>query len=296
MWDPAYLPPCLKEALTELSPPIAPLTTEKPFMLAQRKRKRSLIIPPNESTSSSKIAHKKMKFPSVSPLPESANSVLLRPLATPPSSNVSCMPPYTASEPPPAPPQMAPFLKKMSRTSKKSYPSPLSSGTQTVDLRLRTPKPPISWSDFVSYSAAISNELSFVACCSHSHNKAPLTLKTPFPSWQYPYPRILITHPLLDQVLWHPNRMLPSDVVPVVDVDTDDQQEAWGCLYTKFRASFRSQLSWCLAARHDLLTRHLHSDLIAIREPTTSVTFRLICTCLVFDFALTRRPVSLSRD
>ena len=139
-----------------------------------------------------------------------------------------------------------------------------------MDLRLRTPKPPVSWSDFVSYGAAIPNKLSFAARCSHSHDQAPHIPRTPSQSRPYPYPKILITHPLLDQIPWHPNRMLPSDAVPVVDVDTDDQQEAWGCLYTKFRASFCSQLSWCLAAHHDLLTRHLHSDSIATGEPTTS--------------------------
>ena len=82
--------------------------------------------------------------------------------------------------------------------------------------------------------------------------------------------RSLLTHPLLDQFPWHPNRMLPSNAVPVVDVDTDEQQEAWGCLYIKFRDSFHSQLSWCLAAHLNLLTRHLHSDLTATGGLTTS--------------------------
>ena len=138
-----------------------------------------------------------------------------------------------------------------------------------MDLRLRTPRPLISWSDFVTYGAAILNESSFTARCSRSPVKAPPIQSTPFPSQPYPYPKTLRTHPLLDQFPWHPNRMLPSNEVPVVDIDTDNQQEAWGCLYIKFRASFHSQLSWCLAARHDLLTRRLRSGLTAIEDLTT---------------------------
>ena len=139
-----------------------------------------------------------------------------------------------------------------------------------MDLRLRTPRPLVSWSDFVSYGAVIPSESSFAARCSRSHDKAPHIPRTPSQSQPYPYPRILITHPLLDQIPWHPNRMLPSDAVPVVDVDTEDQQEAWGCLYIKFRDSFCSQLSWCLAACSDLLTHHLHLGSTAIGDLTTS--------------------------
>ena len=271
MWDPAYLPPCLKEALTELNPPKVSPPIEDSFMSAQRKRKRSLIIPPDESMSSSPTVRKKTKFLSEYPHRDPANFASHHPPATPLSSNISFMPPYTASEPPPALRLTALSLKKTSRMLKKSCPSPLSLGTQTVDLRPRTPKPPVSWNDFVSYRATIPNELSFAARCSRSHDKAPPILKTPSPSRLYPYPRILITHPLLDQVLWHPNRMLPSNVVPVVDVDTANQQEAWGCLYIKFRASFHSQLSWCLAARHNSLTHCLPLDSTAIAEPTISL-------------------------
>ena len=139
-----------------------------------------------------------------------------------------------------------------------------------MDLRLRTPRPLVSWNDFVSYGAAIPSESSFVARCLRSRAKVPPIQPTPFPSRPYLYPKTLQTHPLLDQFPWHPKRMLPSDAVPVVDVDTEDQQEAWGCLYIKFRDSFRSQLSWCLAAHHDLLTRLLPSDSTAIAGPTTS--------------------------
>ena len=165
---------------------------------------------------------------------------------------------------------MAHFSKKTSQTSKRYCPSPLSSGTQTVDLRLWTPKPLVSWSDFVSYGAAIPNESSFAARCSRPRNKAPPIHKTPSQSRPYLYPKTLRTHPLLDQFPWHPNQILPSNAVPVVGVDTDEQQEAWGCLYIKFRDSFCSQLSWCLAARLDLLTHRLHSGSTAIEEPITS--------------------------
>ena len=212
-------------------------------MLAQRKRKQSLIIPPDESTSSSRTAPKRMKFPSMSPLRGFANSTSPHPLATLPLSNNSSTPLSITSEPRPAPHQTALSLKKMLWMSKKFCPSPLSLGTQTVDLRLWTPRPLVSWNDFVSYGAAIPSELSFAARCSHSHDKAPPIRKTPSRSQPYPYPKTLWTHPLLDQFPWHPNRMLLSDTVPVVDVNTNEQQEAWRCLYIKFRDSFRSQMS-----------------------------------------------------
>ena len=260
VWDATYIPPCLKEALTELSPPIAPPLMEELFMLAQMKRKRCLIIPPNEPMSSLKIAHKRTRYQSTFPLQESARSASPLPLATHPLSNVLSMLPSTVSMLPQAPPQMVLSSKKTLQMSKKSCPSPLSLGTQTMDLRLRTPKPLVSWSDFVSYGATILSESSFMACCSHSHTKVLHIQSTPSQSLPYLYPRMLQTHPLLDQFPWHPNRILLSDVVPMVDIDTDDQQEAWGCLYIKFRDLFHSQLSWCLTARLDSLTRCLHSD------------------------------------
>ena len=271
MWDPMYIPPCLKEALTELSPPAVLPQVEELFMLAQRKRKCSLIIPLDEQMLSSPTIRKKMKSLFGYPLQESTNSVLPLPPATPPSSNASSMPPSIESGLLPVRPQMVCSLKKTLQMSKKSCPSHLSLGTQTVDLRLQTLKHLVSWNDFIAYGAVIPNESSFAARCSRSRAKAPPIQPTPFPSQPYPYLKTLWTHPLLDQFPWHPNQMLPSDEVPVVDVDTDDQQEVWGCLYIKFRALFRSQLSWCLATRHDLLTHRLRSGSTAIEDPTTSL-------------------------
>ena len=160
-------------------------------------------------------------------------------------------------------------LKKTLLTSKKSSPLLLSSGTQTVDLRHQTPSPLTSWRDFVLYGATIPKESSFTAHCYHA--AAPPIHKTPSLSQPYPYPKTLQTHPLLDQFPWHPNQMLPSNAVPKVGVDTDEQQEAWQCLYIKYRASFCSQLSWCLATHLNLLTCHLHSDSTTTKGPTTSL-------------------------
>ena len=72
VWDMQYQPPCLEKALTKLSPPLAPPPPCPLFMLAQRKRKRSLIIPPNVLMSSSpRGVTKRMKSQSRSPLQES---------------------------------------------------------------------------------------------------------------------------------------------------------------------------------------------------------------------------------
>ena len=239
-------------------------------MLAQRKRKCSLIIPPDEPTSLSQTAHKKMKYPSVSPHQESVSSMLPPPLATHLSSSISSTLPSIVSEHPQVPPQTVRSLKKTLQTSKKSYPSPPSSGTQTVDLRHKTPSPLTSWKDFILYRAVIPSEWSFATHCSCSHTAPPHTLKIPSQSWPYLYPRTLLTHPLLDQFPWHLNQMLPSNTIPEVDVDNKKQRDIWQSLYEKYRAVFHSQLSWCLAAHHNLLTCCLHSDSIAIKGPIIS--------------------------
>ena len=161
------------------------------------------------------------------PLQEFIKFTSLLPVKTHPSSSPSSIQHSIISELCPVPLPMAPSSKKMLQTSKQSYPSHPNLGTQTMDLRHQTPKPLISWSDFILYGATILSELSFATHCSRSHAMPPPIHKTPFPSQRYPYLRTLLTHLLLDQFLWHPNQMLPSDTVPMVDMDTDEQQEVW---------------------------------------------------------------------
>jgi hypothetical protein len=144
----------------------------------------------------------------------------------------------------------APSLKTMSMTLNTSFPSQTRLGVLTKALKARMMSPPASCPKSTSFGGPIPPHLSFVA---RSHQLPLAPCKTL--SQSRPYPAVQSSHPLLNEELWHPNQMLPSNIAPAVNVDMEGQELAWCNLYLRFRESFCAQLSLCLISRHNLLTR-----------------------------------------